>query len=59
MKQSDIKSTFESLLQYGWMWGNPRHIKSGDWDLLKQYYKEELNGGKDFKPDTTKKAIAS
>jgi hypothetical protein len=57
MKQSDIKKAFESLLQYGWMWGNPRHIE--DWDSLYQYYKEELNDGKDFKPDETRKAKAT
>ena len=58
MNKKEIKNAFESLLQYGWMWGYPRHIKACDWDSLKQYYKEELNGGKDFKPDETKKARA-
>ena len=57
MNKSDIKKAFESLLQYGWMWGNPRHIE--DWDSLYQYYKEELNDGKDFKPDETRKAKAT
>jgi len=56
MNKKDIKKTFESLLQYGWMWGRPRHIEN--WDLLYEYYKEELNNGKDFKPDETKKARA-
>ena len=54
MNKKDIKKTFESLLQYGWMWGRPKHIE--DWDLLFKYYKEELNNGKEFEPDTTKKA---
>ena len=39
MNKKDIKKTFESLLQYGWMWGRPKHIE--DWDLLFKYYKEE------------------
>ena len=54
MNKKDIKTAFKSILQYGWMWGRPKFIK--DWDLLHQYYKEELNNGKDFKPDETKKA---
>ncbi len=57
MNKSDIKKAFESLLQYGWMWGNPRYIE--DWDSLYQYYKEELNDGKDFEPDRTKVAKAT
>jgi hypothetical protein len=57
MKKSDIKKAFESLLQYGWMWGNPRHIE--DWDSLYQYYKEELNDGKEFEPDITNVARAT
>tara|TARA_Y100001963_G_scaffold99448_1_gene136865 strand:+ start:2471 stop:2662 length:192 start_codon:yes stop_codon:yes gene_type:complete len=56
MKKADIKKAFESVLQYGWMWGKPKSIE--DWDLLYQYYKEELNDGKDFEPDVTKKATA-
>jgi len=56
MNKKDIKKTIKSILQYGWMWGRPKFIE--DWDLLHQYYKEELNNGKDFKPDETKKATA-
>tara|TARA_R110000824_G_scaffold88231_5_gene217049 strand:- start:491 stop:664 length:174 start_codon:yes stop_codon:yes gene_type:complete len=57
MNKKEIKNAFESLLQYGWMWGNPHHIE--DWDSLYRYYKEELNGGKDFEPDTARKATSS
>jgi len=54
MNKKDIKKAFKNILQHSWMWGRPKSIK--DWDLLHQYYKEELNNGKDFKPDKTKKA---
>ena len=57
MKNSEIKKAIESILQYGWMWGNPKSIE--DWDLIHRYYREELNDGKDFKPDVTKKAKAT
>jgi hypothetical protein len=57
MNKTEIKKAFESVLQYGWMWGRPRTIE--DWDLLHEYYKQELNNGEEFKPDTTKKAKAS
>ena len=53
MNKKDIKKSFENLLQYGWMWGRPKGM---DWDLFYEYYKEELNNGKDFKPDETNKA---
>lgn len=58
MNKKDIKKAFEGLLQYGWMWGNPRHIDSEDWGLFHKFYKEELNNGKDFEPDESKKAKA-
>jgi hypothetical protein len=57
MNKKEIKKAFESVLQYGWMWGRPKHIE--DWDLLNKYYKEELNDGKEFKPDKTKTAKAT
>ena len=57
MNKLDIKKAFESILQHGWMWGHPKSIE--DWDLLYKYYKEELNDGKDFEPDVTKKATGS
>ena len=56
MNKKDIKKTFEEILQYGWMWGHPKYINH--WPLLYQYYKEELNNGKDFKPDENNKASA-
>ena len=59
MDNKEIKKAFESLLQYGWMWGNPRHIDIKDWNSLYQYYKEELNDGKEFKPDKTQTAKAT
>ena len=58
MNKKTIKKTFEQLLQYGWMWGYPNYINKEGWDELKTYYKEELNNGKDFKPDENNKAIA-
>ena len=56
MNKKEIKKAFESILQYGWMWGHPRHIAREDWDSIHKYYKEELNGGKEFEPDRTRKA---
>ena len=58
MNKKEIKKAFKSLLQYGWMWGHPKYIDRDGWDALHEFYKEELNGGKDFKPDETKKAKA-
>ena len=58
MNKKQIKKTIEKLLQYGWMWGWPKHIGEGGWEDLRDFYKEELNNGKDFKPDETKKAKA-
>ena len=40
------------------MWGHPKHIDKDGWDALHTFYKVELNGGRDFKPDETKKAKA-
>ncbi len=56
MNKKDIKKAFESVLQFGWMWGRPKSIE--DWDLLYEYYKQELNDGKEFKPDENKRARA-
>ena len=58
MNKNKIKKVIGCLLQYGWMWGYPKYIPKDDWDALKDYYKEELNNGKDFKPDKTNKAKA-
>ena len=59
MNKKNIKKTFKSLLQYGWKWGYPKYIDKEDWDDLKEFYKTELNGGKDFEPDTNDKANAT
>ena len=56
MNKKEMKKAFEGLLQYGWMWGNPRHIDIKDWELFHKFYKDELNDGKEFEPDRTKKA---
>ena len=56
MNEKKLKEALGAVLQYGWMWGRPRHIKN--WDLLYKYYKEELNNGKDFKPDENNRAKA-
>jgi len=58
MNKKTIKKTFDKLLQYGWMWGHPKHIDKEGWDGLKEFYKTELNNGKDYKPDETNKASA-
>lgn len=58
MNNKDMKKTFEKLLQFGWMWGHPNCIDAKGWDDLKEFYKTELNGGKDFKPDNNNKAKA-
>ena len=58
MNKKKVKETIKGLLQYGWMWGHPNHIKKDNWDALHEFYKEELNNGKDFKPDETNKAKA-
>ena len=61
MNKNKIKKIIKNLLQYGWMWGWPNHLNGeggSGWDTLKDYYKEELNDGKDFKPDESKKAKA-
>ncbi len=58
MNKEKIKTTFEKLLQYGWMWGHPNYIDVKDWESLKEFYKEELNNGKEFQPDENNKATA-
>ena len=52
-----LKEALGAVLQYGWMWGYPKHISKEHWNIIRETYKE-LNGGKDFKPDETKKARA-
>ena len=56
MNEKKLKEALGAVLQYGWMWGWPRHIDREGWEDLKEFYKEELNNGKDFKPDETNKA---
>tara|TARA_Y100000310_G_C20311785_1_gene636564 strand:+ start:232 stop:408 length:177 start_codon:yes stop_codon:yes gene_type:complete len=58
MNKKKVKKAIKDLLQYGWMWGHPKHIDKDGWDALHTFYKVELNGGRDFKPDETKKAKA-
>ena len=58
MNKKEIKKAIGELLQYGRMWGYPKHIPKDGWDALHTFYKVELNGGRDFKPDETKKAKA-
>ena len=57
MKDKKLKKAIGSVLQYGWMWGNPKHISKEHWELLHESYKE-LNNGKEFVPNKTKKAKA-
>ena len=59
MDKKKIKKTIKNLLQYGWVWGWPNSMEKEGWDAIKEYYKEELNGGKRFVPDESKKAKAS
>ena len=54
-----MKKTFETLLQYGWMWGWPKYVDKEGWNELLDFYKEELNDGKDFEPDKTQTAKAT
>jgi hypothetical protein len=56
MNKRKVKEAVKCVLQYGWMWGNPKHITRDGWDALHEFYKEELNGGKDFKPDKNNRA---
>ena len=51
-----VKEAIEGLLQFGWMWGYPKHIKKEHWDALHIFYKTEFNGEKDFKPDKNNRA---
>ena len=55
MNNKKIVKALGAVLQYGWMWGYPRYISMEDWQSIKDAYKE-LNSGKEFKPDTSKKA---
>jgi hypothetical protein len=55
MNKDKLKEALSAILQYGWMWGNPRHLSTEQWSAVEDAYKD-LNGGKAFKPDKTKRA---
>jgi len=55
MNEKKLKEALGAMLQYGSMWGHPKHTSRKDWDLLYEVYKE-LNNGADFVRDKTKKA---
>ena len=57
MNEKKLKEALSAVLQYGWMWGNPKHITTENWVVIADAYKD-LNDGKEFKPDTRKKAKA-
>ena len=57
MDNKKAKKAIKDVLQYGFMWGHPRHIERENWDTLHEYYKE-LNNGRDFAPNKDKKAKA-
>ena len=50
-----LKEALGAVLQYGWMWGNPKHISKENWVVIADAYKD-LNDGKDFEPDRKQKA---
>jgi len=55
MNEDKLKEALRAVLQYGWLWGHPKHIAREDWDIIRDVY-QELNNGKEFKPDRTKRA---
>ena len=58
MNEKKLKEALGAVLQYGWMWGNPKSIGKEDWIVMHEAY-QDLNGGKEFKPDKNKKAKSS
>ena len=50
-----LKEALGAVLQYGWMWGDPKHISKEHWKVIRESYKE-LNGAKEFEPDKSQKA---
>jgi len=56
MNEKRLKTALGAVLQYGWMWGHPKHISREHWVAIAESYRE-LNDGKEFKPDTTKRAL--
>jgi hypothetical protein len=55
INENKLKEALGAVLQYGWMWGNPKHISRENWVVIADAYKD-LNGGKEFKPNKNKRA---
>ena len=55
MNEKKLKEALGAVLQYGWLWGNPKHITTENWVVIAECYKE-LNDGGDFVPDKSQKA---
>jgi hypothetical protein len=55
INEKKLKEALGAVLQYGWLWGHPKHISREDWGIIAESYRD-LNGGKDFKPDKNKRA---
>jgi len=55
INEKKLKEALGAVLQYGWMWGHPKHINREQWENIRESYKE-LNGGKEFKPNKNKRA---
>ena len=55
MNEKKLKESLGAVLQYGWLWGHPKHISRENWGIIAESYRD-LNGGKDFKPDKTQRA---
>ena len=55
MDNKKLKKSIGAVLQWGAMWGNPKHIEKKNWELLHEVYKE-LNNGKDFVQTMNKKS---
>ena len=56
MNKEKLKEALWAVLQYGWMWGYPKHISREHWTMIKDSYRD-LNDGKDFEPDTTQRTL--
>jgi len=57
MNEKRLKEALGSVLQYGWIWGHPKHISREHWENIRESYKE-LNDGKEFRPNKNKRAKA-
>jgi hypothetical protein len=57
MNEKRLKEALGAVLQYGWVWGNPKHIARENWVVIAESYKD-LNNGKEFKPDKTQRPKA-